>query len=105
MTSAAKMNYSEQIPKFKEVTAQIKELVKQRNQILQDMIPDVKKAILSKMDWKELKFNRMDYNFGSIMVEVENPKEQEWHRYVFEVVPLQHDEFKVVLQFREEYKY
>lgn len=99
------MYYSEQVPKFKEAQKQIKVLMEQRKQILKDMIPDIQKAILSKMDWESLKVNSYDDHCGEILISVSNPKEGEHsHRYVFAVDLREHGEFYLNLQFREEYK-
>ena len=93
--------YSEQILKFKDVQKQIKQLQEQRKQILNDLLPDLQKAILSKMDWHELKVNSYDYSLGSIMISVSNPAEKEEHRYVFAVNIREGDEFYMNLQFRQ----
>lgn len=99
------MPYSENVLKFKELQKQHKALVEQRKQILEDFYPDIKKAILSKMDWDDLKLQSYDYNLGDIMIAVENPNEKEDHRYVFMVKLLENDAFYLDLQFREVFKY
>lgn len=100
------MQHSEQVPKFKQVQEQLKSLLTQRNQIIQDMIPDVRRAILAKMDWEQITFSNIDWDFlGScIKADVSNPKEDYQHRYVFTVELLKEDTFKVTLDFREEFK-
>ena len=100
------MQHSEQVPKFKQVQEQLKSLLTQRNQIIQDMIPDVRRAILAKMDWEQITFSNISWDFlGScIKASVSNPKEDCQHRYVFTVELLKEDEFKVTLDFREEFK-
>ena len=97
------MYYSEQIPKFKEVYKQIKDLLKQRDQIVRDMMPDIKKALLSKMDWNSVIINSFDASSKSILMSVENPEEGDRVRYVFAVDIRDGDEFWLNLQFREDF--
>lgn len=101
------MQYSEQVLKFKQVQEQLKSLLTQRNQIIQDMIPDVRRAILAKMDWEQITFSNIAWDLlGScIKADVSNPKEDCQHRYVFTVKLLKEDAFEVMLDFREEFKY
>lgn len=98
------MPYSTKVLEFKDTQKQIKALLEQRKQILQDMLPDIENAITSMMDWKSVKVNSIDATCGSILMSVENPAETVSHRYVFGVKLLEHDEFRIDLQFREEFK-
>lgn len=100
------MYYSEQVPKLKEVWKQISDLQKQKDQIVKDMIPDIEKALLSKMDWDSVIINSFDASSSkSILMSVANPEEGEHDvRYVFAVDIRDKDEFWLSLQFREDFR-
>lgn len=97
------MHYSPHVIRFKEVTEKIKNLTKERRDIMNDMHDDIAKAIMSKMDWDAVAIAFMDVGSeNSILISVTNPAE-EGCRYVFAVSLREYDEFYLNLQFRENF--
>lgn len=98
------MQRSEQVLRIKLVQQQLKELEAQRDQIIKEMIPDVRRAILAMMDWEQVIFDNIGVDFlsESIKASVTIPKDPGC-RYVFTVKLLKDDCFKVELDFREDF--
>lgn len=97
------MYHSPHVLRFKEVTEKIKNLTKERRDIMNDMRDDIVKALISKMDWDAVTIDSMDVGSEkSILISVTNPAEKDC-RYVFAVSLREHDEFYLNLQFRENF--
>ena len=96
------MYYSEQIVEFKKVQEQLSELKEQLRDTLNCMLPDVQRAIKRTMDWPDVDAKRIDYVFGELTIEARTSIDPN-ARNVFTIDPKKGDEFKLLLQFREDF--
>ena len=96
------MYSSKQILEFKKIKEQMLELKKQLRDTLDCMLPDVQKAIKCKMDWPDIDAKRIDYVFESLKVDATTSIDPN-ARYVFTVQLRENDEFRIALEFRENF--
>lgn len=96
------MYCSKQILEFKKIQEQLSELKKQLRDTLDCMLPDVQNTIKRKMDWPDIDAKRIDYVLGSLKIDAETSIDPR-ARYVFTIKPMEHDEFWISLDFREDF--
>jgi len=96
------MHYSKQIVEFKKAQEQLSILKRQLRNILDCMLPDVQNAIKSMMDWPDIDAKNIDYVFGSLKINATTSIDPN-ARYVFTIELKENDEFKIILDFREDF--